>query len=135
LDPDEATEEERINGITKQRYMQFRERESTSATLGFRIEGIKGASDAGIDYKRMKTMEHVLEALEKFLPSEQECMFDIVRAGLLCQLKRLRQLLSQSNFFQVLLICSPPSILRRPISRHSCVLVEQYYACCPDVVS
>ena len=39
IDPDEPTEEEKEEqAITKLRYMQFRERESSTATFGFRIE-------------------------------------------------------------------------------------------------
>lgn len=41
LDSTAATVEERSNGgITKLRYMQFRERMSTSSTLGYRLEGV-----------------------------------------------------------------------------------------------
>lgn len=41
VDPSEPTAQEREHGITKMRYMQFRERASSSHTLGFRIEAMK----------------------------------------------------------------------------------------------
>ena len=40
LDPAALTEEERTHGVTKLQYMQYREQLSSTATLGWRIEGL-----------------------------------------------------------------------------------------------
>jgi len=40
VDPNEATEEEQREGVTKLRYMRFREMQSSTAELGFRIEAM-----------------------------------------------------------------------------------------------
>ena len=40
VDDTAATEEEKRDGITKLRYMRFREEQSTSVSLGFRLEAM-----------------------------------------------------------------------------------------------
>jgi len=83
LDSSAATAEERENGgITKLRYMQFREQMSTSSILGFRLEGLKVTLadghrvEAGLPSKeelsRERTEEGVLRHLRAFLQNDPE---------------------------------------------------------------
>eukprot|EP00042_Codosiga_hollandica_P025254 m.110850 g.110850 ORF g.110850 m.110850 type:complete len:160 (-) comp51815_c0_seq9:133-612(-) len=101
LDPSEPTDEERRSGITKQRYMQFRERESTSASLGFRIEGIQNPSIDPVDCKKIKDPLQIYRALSCFLPDLDDPNYDIVHAALLARLNELQEALVHSEFFQV----------------------------------
>ena len=46
--------------MTPARYMQFRERESSSSVLGFRVEGVKVGSNPGTtDFKKVRTRDDV----------------------------------------------------------------------------
>lgn len=101
VDPAEPSEEEKQLGITKQRYMQFRERESSTASLGFRVEGIKIAKqEAPLDFKKLRTREQVLSALQTFLPDPTSPVYDVVHKALLDRLRLLCQTLTYSQFFQ-----------------------------------
>eukprot|EP00054_Salpingoeca_dolichothecata_P011304 m.62791 g.62791 ORF g.62791 m.62791 type:complete len:395 (+) comp19401_c0_seq2:130-1314(+) len=101
LDPDEPTEEEKENGITKLRYMLFRERLSSTTSLGFRIEGTKLAGlEPRNDFKTVQTKEQVLTALtESFMPSKEEKLYERVRQQFHSRLMELQDALQVSPFF------------------------------------
>ncbi|XP_056672001.1 inositol-trisphosphate 3-kinase B [Monodelphis domestica] len=97
VDPDAPTEEENIQrAVTKPRYMQWRETISSTATLGFRIEGIK-KEDGSVnrDFKKTKTKEQVTEAFREFTKGNRNI--------LICyrdRLKDIRATLEISPFFK-----------------------------------
>eukprot|EP00042_Codosiga_hollandica_P023453 m.92950 g.92950 ORF g.92950 m.92950 type:complete len:388 (-) comp51188_c0_seq4:62-1225(-) len=101
VDANEATDEEKELGISKLRYMQFRERESTTQSLGFRLEGIKlGAQETRSDFKKVKTVEEVGKMLSYYLPGRETALHDIVASRIVQRLFQLRETLQQSRFFQ-----------------------------------
>lgn len=68
IDPKAPTEEEhRSKGVTKPRYMIWRETISSTATLGFRIDGVKKADGTSSkDFKTTKTREQIVESFKDF---------------------------------------------------------------------
>lgn len=68
IDPKAPTEEEhRSKGVTKPRYMIWRETISSTATLGFRIDGVKKADGTSSkDFKTTKTRDQIVEAFKEF---------------------------------------------------------------------
>lgn len=68
IDPKAPTDEEhRSKGVTKPRYMIWRETISSTATLGFRIDGVKKADGTSSkDFKTTKTREQIVEAFKDF---------------------------------------------------------------------
>ena len=71
VDPSAPTKEEHeMKGVTKPRYMVWRETISSTATLGFRIEGVKNSDGSSSkDFKTTKTKEQVLKVFQNFLAS------------------------------------------------------------------
>lgn len=71
IDPKAPTEEEhRSKGVTKPRYMIWRETISSTATLGFRIDGVKKADGTSSkDFKTTKTREQIADAFKDFINS------------------------------------------------------------------
>lgn len=60
-------DEHRAKGVTKPRYMVWRETISSTATLGFRIEGIKkGDGTSSKDFKTTKNRDQILLAFKDF---------------------------------------------------------------------
>ncbi|XP_061668903.1 inositol-trisphosphate 3-kinase A [Syngnathoides biaculeatus] len=97
VDPEApSAEEKEQKAVTKPRYMQWRETISSTATLGFRIEGVK-KEDGTVnrDFKRTKTREQVMEAFHEFVKGNKE-----VLNGYRVRLKEIRATLETSAFFK-----------------------------------
>ncbi|XP_019743231.1 inositol-trisphosphate 3-kinase Cb [Hippocampus comes] len=97
VDPGAPTEQERAQqGVLKPRYMQWRETLSSTATLGFRIEGIKKADGTcNTNFKTTKLKEQVMRALEDFVDGNTETLNLYLQ-----RLEELRTVLEQSHFFK-----------------------------------
>ncbi|XP_040262113.1 inositol-trisphosphate 3-kinase C isoform X2 [Bufo bufo] len=97
VDPNAPTEEEHRQGaVLKPRYMQWRETLSSTATLGFRIEGIKRADGTcNTNFKKTKHREQVMRALEDFVDGNKNIL-----TNYLTRLKELRVELEKSEFFK-----------------------------------
>lgn len=96
LDPDAPTPDEREQqAITKLRYMQFREQESSTAEFGFRIEALRVAGEPPENnLKKIKTKEQVQQILNKFMKGNS------VRQRALCErMKVIRQTFESSKYF------------------------------------
>ncbi|XP_077183591.1 inositol-trisphosphate 3-kinase B-like [Paroedura picta] len=82
--------------VTKPRYMQWRESISSSASLGFRIEGV--TSEGGAvqrDFKQTRTKAQIVEIFLTFTRSRLD-----VLGTYLARLGSLRQALKESTFFK-----------------------------------
>ncbi|CAB3407444.1 unnamed protein product [Caenorhabditis bovis] len=97
IDPDEPTDDERqCRAITKLRYMQFRERESSTAQLGFRIEAAKkfdGALEK--NFKKVRTAEEVSNTFIDFFGTRRSRVCKL----LIERLKSMRKAIENSTFF------------------------------------
>ncbi|KAJ8270668.1 hypothetical protein GJAV_G00117820 [Gymnothorax javanicus] len=97
VDPDAPTAEEHSQqAVTKPRYMQWRETISSTATLGFRIEGIK-KEDGTVnrDFKKTKSREQVTEAFRDFVKGNKNIL-----ESYLNRLNDIRDTLELSPFFK-----------------------------------
>lgn len=97
VDPEAPTPEENVQqAVLKTRYMQWRETLSSTATLGFRIEGIKKSdSTCNTNFKRTKYKEEVIQALDDFVDGNVSLLRHYQQ-----RLKELRVMLEKSDFFK-----------------------------------
>lgn len=97
IDRNAPTEEEhQQKAVTKLRYMQFRELQSSSCSHGFRIEAMKCRGLPPVtDLKKVKSSEEVIDTLERFLGGRAD-----IRKKLLKRLKEIRNMIEQSEYFE-----------------------------------
>ncbi|KAK2826027.1 hypothetical protein Q5P01_020241 [Channa striata] len=97
VDSDGPTAQEHSQrGITKPRYMQWRETLSSTHTLGFRIEGIKKCDGTcRTDFKKTRSKQDVIQVFEDFVEGNN----GIIRSYL-TRLLEIRQALETSEFFK-----------------------------------
>lgn len=97
MDPKAPTEEEhRKKAVTKLRYMQFRELQSSTCSQGFRIEAMKCRGSPPVtDLKKVKSEDEVSNTLDMFLGGRED-----VRQRLLARLCEVRSKIEQSEYFK-----------------------------------
>ncbi|XP_052902382.1 inositol-trisphosphate 3-kinase A-like isoform X2 [Anopheles moucheti] len=97
IDQNAPTDEEhRAKGVTKPRYMVWRETISSTSTLGFRIEGIKKSDGTSSkDFKTTKSRDQICEAFREFADGFPHAMPKYIQ-----RLKAIRATLEYSEFFK-----------------------------------
>ena len=101
VNPDAATPAEAAaGGITKMRYLRFREGASTSATLGFRVdavqlaEGLEGAVPDSNELKSIDSVGAVNAAIRQYIQYRQP-----LAAEFALRLRELREALEGDDVF------------------------------------
>ncbi|KAK9533710.1 hypothetical protein VZT92_008811 [Zoarces viviparus] len=83
-------------GVTKPRYMQWRETISSTNTLGFRIEGIKKCDGTcRTDFKKTRSKEDVIQVFKDFVGGNGN-----ITKCYLSRLTEIQQALKTSQFFR-----------------------------------
>ncbi|XP_016993324.2 inositol-trisphosphate 3-kinase A isoform X2 [Drosophila takahashii] len=91
-----TAEEHAAKAVTKPRYMVWRETISSTATLGFRIEGIKKSDGTSSkDFKTTKSREQIKLAFVEFLSGHPHILPRYIQ-----RLRAIRATLAVSEFFQ-----------------------------------
>ncbi|KAK4004285.1 hypothetical protein OUZ56_006025 [Daphnia magna] len=96
VDPSAPTAEElRMGGVTKPRYMIWRETISSTASLGFRIEGIrKQDGSSSKDYKTVGSPQQIVDVLRDFVRHHPHALTQYI-----ARLNQLEETLTRSDFF------------------------------------
>jgi len=96
VDPHAPSElENKLKAVTKLRYMQFREQQSSTCSLGFRIEAMKFRGSPPVtDLKRVKSTDEVSDTMSLFLGARED-----VRQRVVARLQEIRNKLDQSPYF------------------------------------
>nr|XP_020446440.1 inositol-trisphosphate 3-kinase A [Monopterus albus] len=97
VDNDGPTPQEHSQrGVTKPRYMQWRETMSSTHTLGFRIEGTKKSDGTcRTDFKRTQSKQDVIQVLKDFVEGNVSII-----ESYLSRLMEIRRTLQMSAFFK-----------------------------------
>ncbi|XP_054154333.1 uncharacterized protein LOC128952898 [Oppia nitens] len=97
IDPVEPTDEEnQLKAVTKPRYMVWRETISSTASLGFRIEGIKQSNGKALkDFKRTKSEDNVKTAFMRFIDNHPH-----YASSYLNKLVIIKETVKLSHFFR-----------------------------------
>lgn len=97
VDPNAPTQQEHEQrAVTKLRYMQFREQQSSTCSHGFRIEAMKLPGAPPItDMKKVKSHQEVFDTMKQFLGRRET-----TRNKLLVRLKNLRSKIEASEYFK-----------------------------------
>ncbi|XP_075043864.1 inositol-trisphosphate 3-kinase B-like [Mixophyes fleayi] len=97
LEPEAPTPEEHMQkAVTKPRYMQWRESVSSTALMGFRIEGVTvEAGPVKKNFKKMKSRENIMETFIIFTKSRKDIL-----AAYMERLESMQAALKDSLFFR-----------------------------------
>lgn len=91
-----SAEEHAQRGVTKPRYMQWRETMSSTNSLGFRIEGIKKSDGTcRTDFKRTRLKQDVVQVFRDFVGGNRN-----ITASYLSRLTDIQETLKTSHFFK-----------------------------------
>ncbi|XP_049867668.1 inositol-trisphosphate 3-kinase homolog isoform X2 [Pectinophora gossypiella] len=97
LDPNAPTESEHAaRAVTKLRYMQFREQQSSSAEQGFRIEAVKLPGQPPLtDLQKVREPHQLAATVARFLGNDERA-----RRQIIARLREIRDLFERSDFFK-----------------------------------